>query len=58
MQKQVELSREREELNRAMEEMKLMDEEEKKRYISKHLGNNTLFISILFLREQTELFWS
>lgn len=44
MQKQVELSKERDELNRLMEEMKLMDEEEKRRYVSKHPGH-TLCLS-------------
>lgn len=38
-QKQVELSEEAEELNRAMEEMKLVDEEHKSRYVNKHLGH-------------------
>lgn len=33
MQKQMELSKERDELNREMEEMKLMDDEEKRRYV-------------------------
>lgn len=42
MEKQVELSKEREELNRAMEEMKLMDEEEKRRYVSKHVRSKPL----------------
>lgn len=37
-QKQEELSKERDELARAMEEMKLMDEEEKRRYVSNQPG--------------------
>lgn len=52
MEKQAELIREKDDLDRLTAEMKLEDEDEKRQYASKHLqhsGNNTLQLGSYFI---------